>query len=80
MLLRSEEDAGFWERSRERQLCRNTLTTDFSQAFQNDHNNISDAVERDQSVASQVIPSHSTKSHYFFDAHRGNYTVNLFPS
>ncbi len=29
-----------WERSHVRQLYRNTLTTDFSQAFQNDHNNI----------------------------------------
>ncbi len=29
-----------WERSRVRQLYRNTLTTDFAQAFQNDHNNI----------------------------------------
>ncbi len=37
--------------------------TDFAQAFQNNHNNISDAVERDQSAASQVIPSHSVKSH-----------------
>ncbi len=39
-----------WERSRVRQLYRNILTTDFAQAFQNDHNNISDAVERDQSA------------------------------
>ncbi len=29
--------------------------TYFAQAFQNDHNNISDAVERDRSAASQVI-------------------------
>ncbi len=42
------------------------LMTDFAQAFQNDHNNISDTVERDQSAASQVIPSHSAKSHDFF--------------
>ncbi len=46
------------------QLYRNTLMTDFAQAFQNDHNNISDAVERDQSAASEVIPSHSAKSHF----------------
>ncbi len=39
--------------------------TDFAQAFQNDQNNISDAVEPDQSAASQVIPSHSAKSHDF---------------
>ncbi len=48
-----------------RQLYRNTLMTDFAQAFQNDHNNILDAVERDQSAASQIIPSHSAKSHDF---------------
>ncbi len=29
-----------WERSHVRQLYRNTLTTDFAQVFQNDHNNI----------------------------------------
>ncbi len=29
-----------WEHSRVRQLHRNTLTTDFAQAFQNNHNNI----------------------------------------
>ncbi len=40
--------------------------TDFAQAFQNDQNNISDTVERDQSAASQVILSHSAKSQYFF--------------
>ncbi len=39
--------------------------TDFAQALQNDHNNISDAVERDQSAANQVIPSHSAKPHDF---------------
>ncbi len=39
--------------------------TDFAQAFQNDHNNISDAVEQDHSAARQVIPSHSAKSHDF---------------
>ncbi len=47
--------------------------TDFAQAFQNDQNNISDAVERDRSAASQVIPSHSAKSHDFFDVHGGIY-------
>ncbi len=54
--------------------------TDFAQAFQNDQNNISDAVERDQSAASQVIPSHSAKSHYFFDALGRIYSQNAFPS
>ncbi len=33
--------------SRVRQLYRNTLMTDFARAFQNDHNNISDAVQQD---------------------------------
>ncbi len=66
--------------SRVRQLYRNTLMTDFAQAFQNDHNNISDAVERDQSAASQVIPSHSTRSHDFFDVLGGIYLQNAFPS
>ncbi len=78
--LRSEGDAAVWEHSRERQLYRNTLTTDFAQAFQNDHNNISDAVERDQSTVGQVIPSHSAKSHYFFAALGGSYSQNAFPS
>ncbi len=54
--------------------------TDFAQAFQNDQNNISDTVERDQSAASQVILSHSAKSHYFFDALGGIYSQNAFPS
>ncbi len=39
----SEADADVCERSRVTQLYRNTLT-DFAQAFQNDHINISDAV------------------------------------
>ncbi len=69
MSLLSEVNAAVWEHSRVRQLYRNTLMTDFAQAFQNDHNNISDTVERDQSAASQVIPSHSAKSHYFFLIH-----------
>ncbi len=43
--LRSEVDAAVWERSHVRQLYRNPLTTDFPQAFQNDHNNI-DAVNK----------------------------------
>ncbi len=39
-------DAAVWEHSRVRHLYRNTLMTDFAQAFQNDHNNISDAVNK----------------------------------
>ncbi len=54
--------------------------TDFAQAFQNDQNNISDAVERDRSAASQIIPSHSTKSHEFFDALGGIYSQKEFLS
>ncbi len=65
--LLSKVNAAFWEHSCVKHLYRNTLMTDFAQAFQNDHNNISDAVERDQSAAViQVIPSHSAKSHDFF--------------
>ncbi len=78
--LLSEVNTAVWEHSRVRQLYRDTfLNTDFSQAFQN-HNNISDAVERDQSAASQVIPSHSAKSQYFLDALGGIYSQNAFPS
>ncbi len=51
------------------QLYRNTLATDFAQAFQNDHNHISDAVNDIGPLVSQVLPSHTTKSHDFFDAH-----------
>ncbi len=36
--------------------------------------------ERDRSAASQVIPSHSTKSHDFFNVNGGIYSVNVFPS
>ncbi len=36
--------------------------------------------ERDRYAASQVIPSHSAKSHDFFDAHGGIYSINVFPS
>ncbi len=61
------------------QLYRNTLMTDFAQAFQNDHNNISDAVERDQSAASEVIPSHSAKSHFVWCAWRNLFLQNAFP-
>ncbi len=44
--LLSEVYAAVWEHSHVRQLFRDTfLMTDFSQAFQNDQNNISDAVE-----------------------------------
>ncbi len=52
--------------------------TDFPQAFQNDHNNV-DAVNEIGPPVSQVIPSQSAKSHYF-DAHGGNYSVNVNPS
>ncbi len=55
------------------------IQKDFAPAFKNDHNNISDAVQQDRS-ASQVMPSHGAKSHYFFDAHRGLYLANAFPS
>ncbi len=49
-----------WERSRVRQLYRNTLMTDFAQVFQNDHNNEhTDAVNEISQLVSQVIPSHS---------------------
>ncbi len=66
---------------RVRQLYRNTLTTDFAQAFQNDHNNEHmDAVNEISQLVSQVIPSHSAKSQYFFDVHGGIYSVNVFPS
>ncbi len=53
--------------------------TDFAQAFQNDHNNISDAVERDQSAVGQVIPFQCAKSHDFFDALEEIYSQNAFP-
>ncbi len=67
----TEEDAAVWEHSRVRQLYRNTLMTDFAQAFQNDHNNISGAVQQDRSFK-------DIKD--FFDAHGGIYSVNAFPS
>lgn len=59
------------------QLYRNTLT-DFAQAFQNDHN--TDAVNEIGPLVSQVILSHSTKSHDFFSAHGGIYSVYVFLS
>ncbi len=40
-----EVDADVWERSHGGQLYRNTLMTNFAQAFQNDHNSISHVVE-----------------------------------
>ncbi len=49
--LLSEVDASYLERSHVTvlQLYRNTLRV-FARAFQNDHNNISDAVEQDRST------------------------------
>ncbi len=73
--LLSEVNAAVWEQYTEI-LYRNTLMTDFAQTF----HNISDAVVRDRSAASQVIPSHSAKSHDFFDALGGIYSQNAFPS
>ncbi len=65
-LLLSEVNAAVWEHSRVRQLYRNTLKTDFAQAFQNDHNNEHmDAVNEISQLVSQVIPSHSA-SHMTF--------------
>ncbi len=61
------------------QSCSTIIQKYLAQGFQNDHN-ISDAVERDQSAASQVIPSHRAKSHYFFNALGGIYSQNAFPS
>ncbi len=40
--LLSEVNAAVWERSR---VMLNALLSDFAQAFLNDHNNISDAVD-----------------------------------
>ncbi len=39
-----------------------------------------DAVNEISQLVSQVIPSHSAKSHDFFDAHGGIFSVNVFPS
>ncbi len=50
-----------WECNRVRQLYRNTLTTDFAQAFQHDHNNISDGVNEISPLVSHNIPSNSKK-------------------
>ncbi len=63
--LLSKVNAAVWKQNLNRTIF---LMTDFAQAFQNDHNNISDAVERDQSAAGQVIPFQCAKSHDFFDA------------
>ncbi len=51
-----EEDAAARERSRVRQLYRNTLMTDFIRAFKCDHN-ILDAVQRDRSIG-YAVPEH----------------------
>ncbi len=57
-----------------------TLMTDFAQAFQNDHN-ISDAVERDQYAAIVKLFRLIAQSHMtFFNALRGSYSQNAFPS
>ncbi len=57
----------------------NTLT-DFPQAFQNDITTYKlDAVNEIGPLVSRVILSDSTKSHDFFDAHGGIYSVNVFP-
>ncbi len=45
----------FGERSCVRQLYRNTLMTDFVRAFNNDHNNIYDAVQQNQSTGYSFI-------------------------
>ncbi len=39
-----------WEHSRVIQLYKNTLMKDFAQAFQKSQNNISDAVQQNQST------------------------------
>ncbi len=73
-----------WERGCVRQLCRNPLTTDFAQAFQNNNNKnkIKNQMLCNEisPLVSQVIPSHCVKSHYFFDTRDGIYSVNVFPS
>lgn len=62
--LLSEANAAVWERSRLRLLHRDA-------SLMTDEHNISDAVERDRSAASQVIPSH--RADFFWCARR-----NLF--
>ncbi len=52
---------------------------DFARASQNDHNNISDAVNEIGLLVSQVLPAHSTNSHYFV-VHGGIYSANAFSS
>ncbi len=60
-----------WECSCVKKLYRNTLMTNFAQAFQNDHN-ISDAVEQDQ------FSDLKKKSHFLLCG--VIYSQNAFPS
>jgi len=54
------------------------LTTDFAQAFQNNQNSISDAVQKDCGpLVYPVMPFQLAKSR-FFDARQGIYSVNVF--
>ncbi len=77
--LLSEVNAAVWEQS-----CKTIIKKYFDDKLCSGisvcHNNISDAVEQDQSTANKVILSHSTKSHYFFDELGGIYSQNAFLS
>ncbi len=52
----------------------------FSSGFSERPEQLIDAVNEISPLVSQVIPSQSAKSHDFYDAHGGIYSVNGFPS
>ncbi len=59
--------------------------TVYAQAFQNEHNNISDAVNEICPLLVKLSPLTLTltlieQSHQFSDVHGGIYLVNVFPS
>ncbi len=77
--LLSEVNAAVWEHSKTAILQKYFDDRLFSGISERPKQHI-DAVNEIGPLVSQVILSHSAKSHDFFNAHRGIYSVNVFPS
>ncbi len=77
-LLLSEEDASCLRTQSCKTIIQKYFDDRLSSGFSERPEQLIDAVNEICPLVSQVILSHS--AHYFFDAHGGIYSVNVFPS
>ncbi len=79
-LLLSEEDASCLGTQSCKTIIQKYFDDRLCSGISEQPEQLLDAVNEIGPLVSQVIPSHSAKSHDFYDAHGGIYSVNVFPS